>query len=231
MHHIFLASVQEVPDDFETRLEKFSEQRRAKVLRCKNLMDKKRSYLAGRLLSHAAEEEGIEETFVCLAPYDWESIRQQGSRAYYANISHSGDYAAVVISDEPVGVDMEQYGARYGGAKAGRSIEMLARKVLNEAEYAAYRSFFTKGGRPDKTDEFIDEKDFFLKIWTRKEAYAKWDGKGIALDFSGIDALCEDVFYSRKICLKERDFLWLSVYPFLDNMQNVSTMQETICHI
>lgn len=221
MQHIYLASVQEVPDDFETKLNELNEQRRAKVLRCKNIMDKKRSYLAGKLLSRAAEEEGIKEVSVCMAPYDWETIRRQENHTCYANVSHSGEYVAVAISDGPVGVDIEQYGTRYGKTKAKNSINPLAKKVLNEAEYAKFQSLLTGENQPENKEPFENEKDFFLKIWTRKEAYAKWDGKGIAMNFSEIDALGGNDFYSKKIFLEDQDFLWLSVYPFSDNQQNV----------
>lgn len=221
MQHIYLASVQEVPDDFETKLDEFNEQRRAKVLRCKNIMDKKRSYLAGKLLSYATEEEGVEEASVFLAPYDREMIKQQVKHAYYANISHSGDYVAVAVSDEPVGVDIEQYGTRYGKENAKKSIDLLAKKVLNEAEYAKYQSLLIGQDQPESKESFENEKDFFLKIWTRKEAYAKWDGKGIAMNFSGIDALGGNDFYSKKICLENQDFLWMSVYPFSGDQKDV----------
>lgn len=218
MQHIYLASVNAVPCDFETKLEELNEQRRAKVLRCKNIMDKKRSYLAGRLLSYGTKQEGIEEASVCLAPYDWEKVKKvqantEGEKRFFGNISHSGEYVAVAISDEPVGVDIEQYRMRYNKTNTKRHMELLAKRIMNEAEYEKYSNISQMKECSEGAELCEDAKDFFLQLWTRKEAYAKWNGKGIALDFSGIDVLCDN-FYSRKIGLEASDYLWLSVYPY-----------------
>lgn len=204
MRKIYIASVNQVPEDFESQLEKLHSQRRAKVLRCKNIMDKKRAFLAGKLMTEALEELGIQEDMVQLAPFD----REKGL-VWYANISHSGDYAAFAIADMPIGIDIEHYGARYGGKNQGKNIDILAKKVLRATEYTLYERI-----RDEKEFdcEYVNEKDYFLKLWTRKEAYAKWDGRGISMDLRIIDALSDKGFLSEKKMLKDGDFLWCSIY-------------------
>lgn len=72
------------------------------------------------------------------------------------NISHSGDRVLCAVHTAPIGVDIEQprpYNDR------------VARRICTPAEYAYI------GGDAAR----------FLAVWTRKEAYAKWDGRGLSL--------------------------------------------------
>lgn len=83
----------------------------------------------------------------------------------FFNLSHSGEYAACVLADREVGIDLQ----REQGSKAAWRI---APRVLHEAE-AAYRR----------------EEPMIYRIWTVKEAYVKATGEGIRRDFR---ELCVD---------------------------------------
>ena len=76
------------------------------------------------------------------------------------NISHTTGYAALAVSDQCVGVD----------------IECLRRikRIANKKRFAEW--VFTEDERGEAYDELG-----FLKIWTRKEAYMKLDGRGLAI--------------------------------------------------
>ena len=73
------------------------------------------------------------------------------------NLSHSGSLALCALSEEPVGVDIEQIRPRRPG---------LAEYVLSPEEQLWYR------------DHGTDDAALLL-LWTRKEAWCKRSGKGL----------------------------------------------------
>lgn len=82
---------------------------------------------------------------------------------FYFNISHSGDYVVVAYGDEVVGVDVQ---------KLENYREKVALKCCNDQELA-----------------FIGQGDIdfnFTFVWTIKEAYAKYTGKGLGENFKSI---------------------------------------------
>lgn len=87
----------------------------------------------------------------------------------YISVSHSGSYFVCLISDKPVGIDIQQQ-----------------RKV--KAENIAQR-YFT-----EEEQNYIQSKgdEGFFFIWARKEAYSKYTGKGLEEIFKGINVLTRD---------------------------------------
>jgi len=84
----------------------------------------------------------------------------------YISVSHSGRYFVCVISDAPVGVDVQE----------ARSV-----KAMNIAG-----RYFT--AEEIKYIEETGDEGFFL-IWTRKEAYSKYTGLGLEEIMKGTDVL------------------------------------------
>ena len=80
------------------------------------------------------------------------------------NLSHSGDYAALAVSNEPVGVDIEDI------SKIA-DCEGIARLVLADVERARF-------GRLPGTLK----PGAMLSMWTRKEAVLKATGAGFSVD-------------------------------------------------
>ena len=76
------------------------------------------------------------------------------------NVSHSGDWAVLAVSDMPVGVDIE---------KVGRIHWAAARKILSPAHLAEL----------ENADEAI-QPEIFAKYWTRLEAGLKLSGEGFS---------------------------------------------------
>ena len=101
----------------------------------------------------------------------------------FFNISHSGEYTVLAVSDKPVGIDVQEY-------------KNINKRIADR--------FFNK-----KDSEYLDkfEDDEYMKktieVWTAKEAYVKMLGKGIGEGLDGfyedfeegiiIDALKEDI--------------------------------------
>ncbi len=77
------------------------------------------------------------------------------------NITHSNLLVAVAISDMPVGIDAE-YIRKYKDSVAKR--------------------FFTTAER----EKIKTNRDFF-SIWTKKEAFIKWQGKGFQIPLNSFD--------------------------------------------
>ena len=92
------------------------------------------------------------------------------------SLSHSGAYAAIAVveGDARVGVDVEAVRPR------GR-IELLAARVLNDEEHAAWLEL-------DDDDARLRS---FLRTWTAKEAYLKALGIGIATRLRDVPARVE----------------------------------------
>ena len=82
----------------------------------------------------------------------------------YFSISHCKQGIAVVVSDSPVGIDIE--GIR-------QVDEGLVRKTMNIEEQAQIQA----SAAPDRE---------FIRLWTRKEAYVKLQGTGIISDMHAI---------------------------------------------
>jgi 4'-phosphopantetheinyl transferase len=72
------------------------------------------------------------------------------------NISHNNHYIACVVSDKPVGIDIE---------------------LIKPVDVTIARRFFT----PDETAYIMNgERELrFYEIWTKKESHIKWDGRGL----------------------------------------------------
>ena len=83
------------------------------------------------------------------------------------NVSHSGDFVACAVDNNPVGIDIEQI----------RSIRpALVKKVCTEAEKAYVE---------DPEGEMLVR---FFEVWTSKEAWFKYTGTGIT-DLKSVDTL------------------------------------------
>lgn len=80
----------------------------------------------------------------------------------YFNLSHSGEYAACVLADHEVGVDIQK-------VQGAAAVRRIAPRILHAGE-AAYR----------------EEESMLYRIWTVKEAYVKATGEGIRRDFRKI---------------------------------------------
>ena len=75
------------------------------------------------------------------------------------NVSHSGEYLAIAISNQPVGIDIQ-------GLKEIK--EGMYRKVVQPEELSLI-------GENRQKD--------FLKLWTLKESFVKAEGKGLRIPF------------------------------------------------
>lgn len=127
---------------------------RQKALRFVRNEDRARSAVSSVLmLSEAVKEYGSARIF--RTEYGKPFIKD----GFEFNISHSGDFAAYVRGDLPVGVDIEQA------------------LPINIADFA---SFLTPAEYSDITCA-DDPCQKFYEVWTIREAFSKAAGKGLSL--------------------------------------------------
>lgn len=115
----------------------------------------------------------------------------KGSKLEF-NISHSGDWIVCTIADNPVGVDVE-------------IIQFLDFKSI-------YRTFSKEEILYFSDLDLAQTENLFFKLWTLKESFVKYNGKGLIYPFDSFsiditnlsifidDSDIEDVsFYSKKL--------------------------------
>lgn len=76
---------------------------------------------------------------------------------WHYNLSHSGDYAALAVSDAPVGIDIQQMRPCKGS---------LVKRFFSPEEAELYESL-------------VSGETLFYTLWCRKEAYGKLLGTGL----------------------------------------------------
>lgn len=89
-----------------------------------------------------------------------------GHPGFQFNISHTRSAIAVALSNREVGVDIE---------RVGKADLRISRRYFTAAE----SDWVEAGGA--KADER------FYTVWTRKEAYIKWLGRGLSIPLSSFD--------------------------------------------
>ena len=152
------------PDELRRAIAKLPDWRREKALRFKHEQGQKECAFAYLLLQEALSEVyDISD----LNPF---TIGEHGKPALaqhptiHFNMSHCRHAVACVVSDHPVGIDIE---------RIGRYKETLARHVLNEQEFAQVAN------APNPDIEFA-------RFWTQKEAIVKLTGRGIDDDLKNL---------------------------------------------
>jgi len=150
--------------DWQAALPLLSEQRRQQCLKFKHELGRKTCAAAYLLLCQGLRREyGIEEPPVF-------EYGEHGKPAIVGhpeicfNMSHCREAALCVLSDRPVGVDVESI-RRYS--------ESLARYTMNDREML----LILKARRPEVE---------FTRLWTLKEAVVKRSGEGIRNDMKHV---------------------------------------------
>lgn len=136
-------------------------------------------------------------------PELWRAARTARGKPYFPNqpelhfsISHSGDFWVCVFSESHVGIDIQKHVGKKGeSGKEANYFERLAKRFfhLREAEWV--------GENPDKR---------FFQIWTAKESYVKYTGKGIDPDFCRFCLAPDDwqMKQEKRRILKDVFFRW-----------------------
>lgn len=158
------------PDEYEKWYALSSNQKKQKIDSFKFTDDKKRS-VAGEMLAKKAIADALHvspESIVIEATENGKPYIENSD--IHFNISHSNDMVVCALSSKPVGIDIEKI----------RPINIkIAKRFFTNNE-----KIYLFGKDPDDTNYNTPPPDDMLKrffeIWTAKEAYLKFTGKGIA---------------------------------------------------
>ena len=129
--------------------------RREKVDSYKLKMPKCRSLGAGILLKKALADAGVPEDNLQIETLDGgkPALKGTGENSFFFNLSHSGNRAMCVISDSPVGCDVE----------AAQEDKKVADRFFTEAEAKLVAA----------------DSEMFTRLWTLKESFIKTTGEGL----------------------------------------------------
>lgn len=146
--------------DLEAALGEISEQRREQALKFKYELGQRLCVLAYQLLKQALRKEyGITENPI----FEYNEHGKPsivGHPEIFFNLSHCKEAAVCVVSDQPVGVDVESIREYREG---------LVRYSMNDEEVREIES----SEHPERA---------FIHLWTMKEASLKLIGTGISND-------------------------------------------------
>ncbi|MBQ7295689.1 MAG: 4'-phosphopantetheinyl transferase superfamily protein [Clostridia bacterium] len=120
------------------------------------LSKRKESLLSKILLCRTLEKSGVREFQVHYK--DSEKPRLISSSNMFFNISHSGRFVAVALSDSEVGCDIQEI-KPYNPKVAKRNYCREETALIENAE---------------------DKDSIFIKLWALKESVLKYTGKGIS---------------------------------------------------
>ena len=102
----------------------------------------------------------------------------------FFNLSHSGEYVVCAMSDREIGVDIQKC--------SGLNVMRTAERFFSKEECRALAACGTEEvGR-----------QFFFRLWTRKEAYGKLLGKGI------MGVVSANLLPNERNMVTERELLW-----------------------
>ena len=102
----------------------------------------------------------------------------------FFNLSHSGEYVVCAVSDREIGVDIQKC--------SNMNVMRIAKRFFSEEECRALETCETGEER----------RQFFFRLWVRKEAYGKFLGKGI------MGVVSENLLPDESCRAAEKELLW-----------------------
>lgn len=200
---IYYAKMRKLSEaETEKALKILPEERVERIRHMKAEKSQWQSIAAGLLLEYAFRKLGLSgKKLTFLKNADGKPYIKEVPKLHY-NLSHSGEYAALVIDEYPVGIDIE--------GKRERSQKLVKR-------------FFSEEEKETLLNQWSEEA--FIKFWTRKESFIKAAGFGMRMPLDGFSTVkekvtvnekmtagmvdTEDVYYIESFALE--DEMWLSV--------------------
>ena len=162
---------------YEEAYNRVSSQRRQKVDALRFPEDKRLCLAAGYLLEEGLQELGVETPDLRYGPYQKPYLNQ--AEGLYFSLSHSGTYSVCAFFDREIGVDIE---------KIAPLSHKLVRYVCTDEEYQFLM----------QQSEQAQQEQFF-RLWTAKESYMKYCGKGLSLPPRELE-----IDFSQPLSIKEK---------------------------
>lgn len=178
MLNIYLADLTGLEDFYDEKVNILHQERAEKLSAYKMPADRIRGLGAGLLLEKGLEDylgTGLpkDENGRCIIRYGYGSQGKPYLKDYpeaYFNLSHSGKLAVLAVSHEEVGIDVQEF----------RGLnEKISKRFYHAEEVKSM----------EEVSDTSKREILFYKIWSGKEAYIKYTGKGIRQELS--DFYCD----------------------------------------
>lgn len=145
-------------------MENLSKERITKIIKYYFTKDKIRSLLAEALVRYALckkyDLKDMEIQF-CYSKYGKPSLMNE--KSIHFNLSHAGEWVVCAIGDTPVGIDVE---------------------IIRDSQLpGAYQCFSDYEIQVLNNSHQKSQAELFYKIWTLKESFVKYNGKGLNYAF------------------------------------------------
>jgi 4'-phosphopantetheinyl transferase len=148
--------------EFQQMLRGVSEDRRAQAAKFRKPEDANRAMIGERLTRAVfCEKFQVRNEEIVFAKNRYGKPYAVGNPSFHFNLSHSGRWIVCVVDEQPVGIDIEQI----------KPVDLEVAKLFFSKE--EYRYLLEK--------EEHERLGCFYEIWTMKESYVKWMGRGLSL--------------------------------------------------
>lgn len=118
------------------------------------------------LLTIASEDLQLPVEDICIERGEYGKPYVRDHEEWQFNISHTDGLIVIAVADCPIGIDVEK---------------------IREPDYRIAKRFFTKAEN-EYIDSDVEGRDVrFFEIWTKKEAYIKYTGKGLREPLGNFD--------------------------------------------
>lgn len=166
--------------------EELPEERQERIRRMKNPALAKKKIFAGHFLQRIlAEEAGIEPGRQQYAYNRMGRPSLTGSTLDF-NLSDSGEYVVLAVSDRAVGIDIE---------RRKKNHLAIAKRCFCQEEYEDIIAV----AAPQ------EQERRFLAYWTMKEAYVKCEGSGLTIPLDSFRVVWDEGYTGSHILIEEKD--------------------------
>ena len=148
-------------DEVRDLLDRISPERRDMIKKFRFENDKLRSLFAEVLLRYALREQyGLRSVTILKDQYGKPYLQDHPD--IHFNLSHSGDWVVCAVGDSRIGVDVER-------------VEEIDEMPIADDYFAEVERTYLN------SISEMNRLDSFYKIWTLKECYTKYDGRGMGV--------------------------------------------------
>lgn len=204
MVYVYITDVSNLTDPlvYPELMEGLPKDRREKIIKYRQLKDRRQSLGAGLLLKRVLEKHGVP-----MKDFSYLEHGKPVTDGICFNLSHSHDKVVCAVSKEPVGIDIEKIEPLHAN---------LAERFFTENEIRYLNRFYEE-----------EKQQEFFRLWTMKESYMKYTGEGMSLSLDCFEfvigekvsvyrhgQLCDCSIkeyevpgYKLTVCSKEKDYM------------------------
>lgn len=159
-------------DKYEQYLKLLLPEKKALVHRFKFEIDKKLSLISDVFVRYiVCKVLDVNNSDIILKKNSFGKPFLEGFPDFQFNISHTRNAIVIGFSEKPIGIDIE---------KITVADLLVAERFFNENEL----KYILSGQQRNK---------LFYEVWTKKEAYIKWLGKGLSIPLETFDIISDEL--------------------------------------